>query len=136
MSILDLFDIKSDDEKTEYALIPAGQYQVEIEEVKIDEANQYGPRLAYTLRIIEESDFKNRKVWVNRKLAANTMWKIKEDLASLGLGEVSSSNVTGAIESLLGRTANVEITYAPNPKNTAKPYLNMAFSSVSDQLPF
>lgn len=142
MSILDLFDIKSDDEKTEYAAIPAGKYQVEIEEVKIDEANQYGPRLAYTLRVTDDSGFKNRKIWVNRKLASNTVWKIKQDLETLGCGDVSSANIESTVESLLGRTSNVEITYANNPKNSAKPYVNVNFvpgqdsNSVGEEIPF
>ncbi|TXH09398.1 MAG: DUF669 domain-containing protein [Spirochaetes bacterium] len=137
MNILDLFDQPVEDKK-EFASLPEGNYQVEIESVKIDEANQYGPQLAYTLKIVEESEHKNRKLWVDRKLKPETMWKVRQDLDALGYSDVKSANVASTLESLLGKVVNVNVSYAPNKNNPDKPYTNVNFVETSqpEGIPF
>jgi len=128
----DLFDQPA--EEKSFDSIPAGKYQVEIEEARIDESGQWGPQLKYTLKVCEESNYKNRKLWVNRKLASETMWKVRKDLNALGHAEVSSKNVSTVLESLLGKTVTVELAYAENKKNPAKPYQNVEF--LEESIPF
>lgn len=133
MSLLELFDLPKDErEKSSFEKLPAGEYQVEIEAASIDEANQYGPQLKYTLRVTDNS-FRNRKLWVNRKLDAANLWKIRKDLDALGMKDVSSKNVITTLEKITGKQSNITLTYRPNPKNSEKPFANIDFISQASE---
>ena len=136
MSLLDLFDAPADtrDKKT-FDPLPAGEYQVEIEGAMIDEANQWGPQLKYTLKITDDTKFRNRKIWVNRKLDAANLWKVRKDLDALGMPEVSSKTVISALQNICNKIAVVKLGYAPNPKNSDKPYQNVEFVSTASEQP-
>jgi hypothetical protein len=92
--------------------------------------------VAYTLKITEEGKYRNRKLWVNRKLDAKTIWKVKSDFEALGCGEVKSANFHSALESIIGKLAVVELAYAPNKNNPDKPYQNVTFQEQTESIPF
>lgn len=124
MSVLDIFDVPT--EKREFAQLPTDNYDVEIESAVIDESGKFGPTLKYILRIISNSN-KNQKIWVNRKIEANTLWKIRNDLDALGFHDVSSKNIVDCLEKMFGMKAKVNVSYAKNDKNPAKPWQNVEF---------
>lgn len=133
-NVWDLFDQKDEDKK-EFEQLPQGSYQAEIEEAKIDETGKFGPMLKYTLKVTESSKYKNRKLWVNRKLDSATFWKVRKDLDALGFKDVSSKNAKDVVESLPGKIVNIELSYSPNKTNPDKPWQNVEFGEV-DGLPF
>lgn len=133
-NVWDLFDQKDEDKK-EFEQLPSGSYQAEIEEAKIDETGKFGPMLKYTLKVTESTKFKNRKLWVNRKLDSATFWKVRKDLDALGFKDVSSKNAKDVVESLPGKIVNIELSYSPNKTNPEKPWQNLEFVG-SDDLPF
>lgn len=130
-SVMDLFDLPEDDKG--YDALPEGMHTAEIEEATLDEANKWGPRVSYTLRVTGETA-KNRKIWVHRKLSPTTMWKIRNDLDALGYQAISSKNIESILSELPGKTVEVEVGYAPNPKNDKKPYMNVEF--MTEKVPF
>lgn len=134
MDIFDIFDMVSE-EKKGFEPLPEGKYQVEIESAMIDEAGEFGPVLKYTLKVTEETKAKNRKLWVNRKLEANSLWKVRQDFDALGFGEVSSKNARQVIEEMPGKIATIHLSYAPNKTNPDKPWQNIEFIA-EEQLPF
>lgn len=137
-NISDLFDLPAD-EKPEFEKLPAGSYQCEIQEALVDEDGQWGPQLKYTLKVCEESNFKNRKLWVNRKLTPNLMWKVRKDLNAFGYADVSSKNYTTVLEALPGKTVTIDLAYGDNQKNPAKPYQIIEFverSATGSEIPF
>lgn len=125
--------------KKEFKPIPAGEYTVEITAAKINEANQYGPRVELEYVIEQPQEFYGRKLWSNYNLNSTGISFLKRDLLVLGHDVQKAEQLPTALENITGYTAKVHVRYKPGKTKTGeeKEYQNIFINDLVDKgLPF
>ncbi len=80
-------------ENNEYGVLPEGWYDCTISnaDVKISPTSG-GKYVAWTFKVFEPPEYKNRKLFLNTSLQPQALWKLKELLNAVGI------NVNGVYE--------------------------------------
>jgi len=111
MPIMIDFSQAGDGNQGDYGVLPEGDYNTVIYEIKTKTSQAGNPMLEFTFQIPEGEPNAGRRFWANYSLLPNAVWKLKQTLVGLGY---SAEKLAGQFdldpEELKGTPAIVTIT--------------------------
>ena len=111
-----------------YSVLPEGKYEVFVDSfdaVSVVDGIEVS-RIAFTIRKDVDSVNGGRKVFTNIKSSDNFAWLINGLSKAVGI-PVDSAYETFSefLDDIKGKTLVVKVRHKPNPKDAAKPYVNI-----------
>jgi hypothetical protein len=125
--VLNFADVKDNT----FEALPAGRYHVRITDVERKETGENSknpgtPMIRVEYTIVQDGEYKNRRVWDNLVLSQSSLWKTKQLVVAAGAvtkEEAESSSFNFKPEEMLhGRELFVKLDIQPARKVNGKEY--------------
>lgn len=120
--------IKIADVKREYSVLPEGKYEVFVD--KFDEVTLVdgveSSRIMFTIRKDVDSVNGNRKAFTNIRNSQNYVWMFNALSKALGIpADTEYETLDEFLDAIKGKSLVIKIRHKPNPRDAAKPYVNI-----------
>lgn len=120
--------IKIADVKKEYSVLPEGKYEVFVD--KFDEVTLVdgveSSRIMFTIRKDVDSVNGNRKAFTNIRNSQNYVWMFNALSKALGIpADTEYETLDEFLDAIKGKSLVIKIRHKPNPRDAAKPYVNI-----------
>lgn len=138
MSFMDEF-LKADEAKDgEFSLIPEGEYNAQVTDVKIDMTKDPS-RLSVTMEITA-GEHKSRKLWANYRLQGSGLGFLKKDLKTLGI-DYSNVKKEEDLVSIIWDSSPIHVKVnvvhkMVGEKTFTNAYINERISADASDIPF
>jgi len=108
LSYLDDDFAQAEVKETDFTPVPDGKYQVNVEKVELTRAQTSGnPMLKWTLRVLGPTQ-RERLIWKNSVMTADTMEFVKKDLLICGVTIQRLSDLSQHLEDLLDTKLEIQ----------------------------
>jgi hypothetical protein len=111
-----------------FPLLDEGLYEATITAIKPGLSQAKKPKLEVTFTL---KDMNGRLMWANYSLQKDSLWKLKQDLVSLGY-DVPEGKFDVPVEEMMGMAVQLQIIHKPHWEDASKMVEEIAKMTRSD----